>query len=306
MVALGLAAALTFGGGVRADQNADGTRSIDASSATSGVLSNVAVEAGGTAALPALDAAAVVGTSLGSVVPESTSQSGVRSLGAAALAGVTLTNPAVEANQAEGIRSLGASSVAGGAFTAVAAESSDDSGLRSLSPGSLSGGSFGGPATESTSAVTGRSIAVEAVISGRFSSFAVEAARQESNDEEIPTLDPASLSGEALTNAGVQTESNPDEGLRSLDASSVISGGLTQPARETTETDGGRNLTAVEATGGTLGGGPSDEAMPVGIRSLGPQIVSGESFGGGGSSESTEAEGIRSLSPFGLTSETIG
>src|SRR5215211_698792 len=46
VVALGLAAALTFGGGARADQNTDGTRSIDASSATTGMLSNVAVEAG--------------------------------------------------------------------------------------------------------------------------------------------------------------------------------------------------------------------------------------------------------------------
>jgi hypothetical protein len=40
--------------------------------------------------------------------------------------------------------------------------------------------------------------------------------------------------------------------------------------------------------------------------SLNPQIVADDSFGGGASPETTNVESIPSLSPFGLTSETIG
>jgi hypothetical protein len=174
VVALGLAAALTFGGGARADQTADDARSLDAASATSGLLTAAAVESGATATIPWLVASSLVGTHLGTAAPESTAQGDIRSLGATDLTGGTFSSVAVEsggsmASSAGGRGWQRTGTLTGQVFTAATTESTAQGGIRSLNPQVVSGESFGGGASsESTGAEGIRSLSPFGLTSETF------------------------------------------------------------------------------------------------------------------------------------------
>lgn len=297
VVALGLAAALTFTGGAKltlADQTDTTGRGIDATTLTGTQLTSPTSESTETG-IRSLSSIALTSAGLTGVTVESTGVDGLRSLGGSYLVGTALGGPSAESETTE-IRSLGPSTLSG-ALGTVAPESETQGGGRSLSPTSLTGSGIGGPTGEASTVTSGRTLSGATLVSGRVSDLAIESAQQDDSDR---NLSPTELTGQSL--GGPTSESTESGALRSLSGVTLTGSVTGGPAVESGNGDGGRSLSGASLTGSSLTSVAVEAGGQGNIRSLGPDNVGGALSGPTSESGGTD---IRSLSPFGLTRESL-
>jgi len=292
VVALGLAAALTFSGGAHLTnaQQSDAGRGIDPSVASGTLLTSGTTEStfGGMRTLGSIQLSGAVLTSASN---ESTTNGAVRSLNPGTLIQISVSGPSVESGNSI-IRTLGPA-VTGNALHSAATESTSNGSVRTLSSASVANARLSSTANSVNASIptlTGRNLTSDALYRYVASDLALQDDQTDTNDR---GLDPAALTGQSLQGPAVES-TNSGNG-RSLSAVSLTGISLKGPAVESTSGGSGRSLSPGAMTNSRLTSASNESAGSGGVRSLGPQNVSNAVDG---PANSVGGQSTSSLSPF--------